>query len=642
MTLLGLFLFAPVAPSAVALAPASDEAATLDLFVQEGSIVAPGETVTVRVSLRAGEGQSLGQQAIRLSLTEEPLATESQLRRFLNRESDVPLQVIEVQLSPEVLEQETSDVRIQLTVPEWADPIIGGGGDSEPSSPAAIWGLQADYIESIDAPDGKSLLSQRQALIAIPSTLRVTPAQIAPIVPIIVPATGGRTLSSEELENYTASGGVLDRVLGIIQRYPATVAVDSRITLSVEALGSEAPGEAVAWKERIDGFTPSVIFLPWADADPLATLAIDTLLYARLGQYPWLHSGVTVAQLEDLAQRSADAILVSSSTVDSDRTVVQHQSAKMIRVDDDMSEYVREAALAASVDEAEAALQRAQALVARRALSESGETLVFHTGRLPVTASVIRLEDILGRLFSLELAQIAPVPLSEPASELALSINEAPQGRDWSRFVTQVRQLWEEEVSYVSIADNPEDAILGRWNRYQALFSSSWRGNPSGLEAEWGRAQADSEQFRRSVRIEEGSAFTVLSDRTELPVVLRNDLRSTVRLQLVVQPQRAIVSVETPTIDVVIPAESSLRVGIPVRSLANGTVPVSLQLQSMAGEIISDPVDLQVTIRAGWENVITGGLALAIGIVFAVGIYRAVQRRRTESLPDEDPIVSDG
>jgi hypothetical protein len=602
--------------------------ATIDVFVQGGSVVNPGQTITVRVSIRAAEAQPLPNQAIRLSITEEPFDTESQLRRFLGNQAEVPLRVVDVRLSPEVLEQETSDVRIDLRVPAIALPTESD--NDEPSTFASsIYGLQADFLDSIDNPNGSALVTQRQALVVLGSEPVGATARIAPIVPLIIPPTGGNTLSSEELENYAAPGGALDRSLAAVTNYPVTVAVDSRVTLSIEALGDQAPPNTLAWQSGIDQIAERVISLPWADADPLATIAIDTLLYGRLGQYPWIHAEVTPEKLEEVALRSADAILVPSSVIDSDRTIVQLQSAKMIRVDELTSSFLRQSALAPSSDEFEGNLQRAQAIIAARALGESDDILVVHTGRLPVTASVVRLEEILQRLSTKQFAQLVPVPFDTPASEILVSINETPMPREWVQFTDQVRALWEQDVRYVSISDNPEDAILGRWNRYQALFSSTWTGNPSGLAAEWDRAQADSELFRSSVRVEQGSDITVLSDRTDVPVTLRNDLRSTVRVQLVVSPQRAIIRVDEPVIDVTIPAESSIRVSVPITALASGTVTVSLGLQSIGGEPLSEPFDLRVTIRAGWENVITGVLALLIGIVFAVGIYRAVQKRRT-------------
>ena len=617
-----------VAPShAAANTAPTPSRATIDVLVQGGSVVSPGQTVTVRVSIRAAEAQPLPNQAIRLSITETPLGTESQLRRFLSQRAEVPLQVVDVRLSPEVLEQETSDVRIDLVVPSIPLPL-DVDSDSGPLFASAIYGLQADFLDSPDNPDGVALVTERQALIVAGTAQPIQPTRIAPIVPLILPPTGGKTLTSEELENYAAPGGALDRSLGAVRSYPVTVAVDSRVTLSIEALGDSAPPNALAWQNGIDDISQRVVSLPWADADPLATIAIDTLLYGRLGQYPWIHEGVTAEKLEEVALRSADAILVPSSVIDSDRTIVQLQSAKMIRVDELTSSFIRQSALAPSEDEFEAGLQRAGAIIASRAFEGNTDILVIHTGRLPITASVVRLEEILQRLATKQFAQIVPVPFDTPASEILVSINDTPMPREWVQFTQDVRRVWEQDVRYVSISDNPEEAIVGRWNRYQALFSSAWTGNPSGLAAEWERAQADSELFRSSVRVEQGSAITVLSDRTEIPVTLRNDLRSTVRVQLVVSPQRAIVRVDDPVIDVTIPAESSIRVGVPITALASGTVPMSLSLQSVGGEPLSEPFDLRVTIRAGWENVITGVLALLIGIVFAVGIYRAVQKRR--------------
>ncbi len=600
--------------------------ATIDVLVEGGSVVAPGQTVTVRVSIRAAEAQPLPNQAIRLSITEEPFDTESQLRRFLGNEAEVPLRVVDVRLSPEVLEQETSDVRIDLQIPAIALPT-DSDVDEPPVFASSIYGLQADFLDSIDNPDGSALVAQRQALVVMGSEPSGATARIAPIVPLIIPPTGGKTLSSDELENYAAPGGALDRSLEAVTSFPVTVAVDSRVTLSIDALGDQAPTNTLAWRSGIDQIGDRVISLPWADADPLATIAIDTLLYGRLGQYPWIHAGVTPEKLEEVALRSADAVLVPSSVIDSDRTIVQLQSVKMIRVDELTSSFLRQAALAPSSDEFESNLQRAQAIIAARALGESGDILVFHTGRLSVTASVVRLEEILQRLSTKQFAQLVPVPFDTPASEILVSINNTPLPREWVQFTDEVRDLWEKDVRYVAISDNPEEAILGRWNRYQALFSSTWAGNPSGLAAEWERAQEDSELFRSSVRVEQGSDITVLSDRTDVPVTLRNDLRSAVRVQLVVSAQRAIIRIDEPFIDVTIPAESSVRVSVPITALASGTVPVSLSLQSIDGEPLSEPFDFRVTIRAGWENVITGVLALLIGIVFAVGIYRAVQKR---------------
>lgn len=628
LALLGSLALPALPVDAQAAAPATSDRGTIDLFVQEGSIVEPGQVVTVRVTLRAAEARRIPEQAVRLSITEQPLATETAMRRFIDRQADPTLQTLNVALSPEVLELETGDVRIPMVVP--------GDPEAEDAEPV-LYGLQADLIDSVETPDSEAQISQRQLLTVVPETASIPATPVAPIVTLSVPPTGGQALSATELEAYTAPGGALDVVAGVLRRYPATIAVDSRITLSIQALGDAAPESARKWADDLGQLGLAQFALPWADSDPLATQAIDTLLYARLGQYPWLHSAnITGAQLESLAQRSAEAVLVPSTVVDSDRTVVQYGAARMIRVDQELSDALRDATVAASEVEAEAALQRVQGLVAKRAFSQTGEALVVDTGRLPATAISLRLEDVLDRLQNVEFVDIVAVPLADEASELALGINESTQPREYNEFVAGVRELWQSDVRYATIASNPESVVVQRWNRYLALFSSTWLTSPQAQQAEWERAQQDSAAFQDSVYVEQGSAITVLADRTELPITIRNDLPSTVTVQLVVSPSRGILRVEQPTISVVVPAESFQRVSVPVRSLANGTVPVEIGLTNSVGSPLGENVTIPITIRAGWESVITIGLAAAIGLVFAAGIYRAIQRRiREQSAADE-------
>jgi hypothetical protein len=114
-----------------------------------------------------------------------------------------------------------------------------------------------------------------------------------------------------------------------------------------------------------------------------------------------------------------------------------------------------------------------------------------------------------------------------------------------------------------------------------------------------------------------------------------NDLNSEVVVVLNVRPTTGILAVETPTIRITIGANDSVRTLVPVQSLANGTVPVELSLQSTAGAQVGETVTIPVTIRAGWEGLISISLAVLVGGTFAFGILRAIQRRRAENLVTE-------
>ena len=185
-------------------------------------------------------------------------------------------------------------------------------------------------------------------------------------------------------------------------------------------------------------------------------------------------------------------------------------------------------------------------------------------------------------------------------------------------------------MAFATIALDPEEVVFGRWTRYQALLSSTWSEDPNGLASEWERAKEGSHEFHNSVRVEQGSAITVLADQTSLPVTVQNDLPSEVAVTLVIRPTTGILAIEQPEITLTIPAGSSTRTLVPVRSLANGTTPVEFTLLSAAGDPIGEMVTIPITIRAGWEGVISLVLSLLVGGTFAFGLVRAIQRRRND------------
>jgi hypothetical protein len=507
---------------------------------------------------------------------------------------------------------------------------------SEPRRQPGIFGLEVTYLNPGNLNPSLRRLSGRQVIVVIPEGFDIPRANIAPIVTLTTAADGGVALRPEELEALTIPDGPLDRVTQAVRLHPASLAIDSRITSSITILGDQAPSDALAWASTLGGVGLEQFALPWADADPLGSLAIDTLLYARLGEYPWIHGdAISSRDLATLASRSAAAVLLSSNAVGSDRAVVSVGDTRIIQVDAQLSDLAKGALQAPTPLEAEADMQRAQGIIAYRALSGNQEILVFSTGRLPATAIAPRLSDVLGRLVSMPVSNSVAVPLREPATEELSGLISSAPSRESEAFVGSVRELWESDVLFATISADPEDAVFGRWTRYQALLSSTWADNPNGLTADWERAQEDSRVFQNSVRVEQGSNITVLSDQTSLPITVVNDLNSEVVVVLSVRPTTGILAVETPTIQLTIEANDSVRTLVPVQSLANGTVPVELSLQSTAGAQVGDTVTIPVTIRAGWEGLISISLAALVGGTFAFGILRAIQRRRAENLVKE-------
>ena len=606
--------------------------ARVDIVVGANGIVDPANDTSLSIIVRADETGLLNAGDLTITLTDDPFTSEEQIRRFVLGESDPVGALVGFIRSPEVPQLESREVPLTLPASLWSDRLddtITEEGDTvlQPG----IFGIEATYVNRGNNDPGLRQLVGRQLVVVVPDVQSLSPAPIAPIVTLTTSASGGLALGPEELEALTVSGGALQVITQAVSTYPATLAIDSRITSSITALGDAAPPDALRWASTLGDLGLAQFGLPWADADPLGSLEIDTLTYARLGEYPWVHGdSISGAQLDTLHSRSASAILLSSDSLPSDRTIVSVGDARVIRVDSLLSQLAADALQAPTLLEAESDIQKAQGIIAYRALGANPETLVFSVGRLPATASAPQIEPVLQRFSSLPVAVSVPVPLTGVPTEILQSVPFIPVPGETLAFQRAVKALWESDVTFATIASDPEGAIGGRWTRYQSLLSSTWITDPTGLAIEWERAQQDSAEFQNSVRVEQGRAITVLSNETSLPVTVINDLGSTVVVTLRVRPTTAILAVEEPLTTLTIEGESSTRVFVPIQSLTNGTVPVEFSLVRADGQEIGTTVVIPVTLRAGWEGVISGALALVVGGTFAFGLIRAIQRRRVE------------
>lgn len=638
----GLVGGALVLTSQVAAAPSfateSRSLARVDIVVGNGGIIDPVDLNSFSVVVRADETGALNAGDITVTLTETAFSSEDQIRRFLAGEGSPAATTIGFIRSPDVPQLESREIPFLLAPELWPARLDSDTVDEEAVfSQAGIFGIETNYVNQSNLSPALRELQGRQVVVVLPENTTVTPAAIAPIVTLTASASGGIALRPEELQALTISGGPLDLVTSAVRSHPATIAIDSRITSSITALGDQAPTEALNWASTLGSVGLAQFALPWADADPLGSLEIDTLVYARLGEYPWLHGdAISTGELATLQTRSASAVLLSSNSLPSDRAVVSVDGARVIRVDDQLSQLAKDALQAPTALEAEADLQRAQGLIAYRAFTGNQEILVFSVGRLPATAIAPRIESVLARFGVMPVATSVPVPLEAPASELLATVPRISTSPESQVFRAEIKQLWEGDVSFATIANDPEGAIAGRWTRYQSLLSSTWLTDPNGLAIEWTRAQQDSKDFRNSVRVEQGSSITVLSGETSLPITVVNDLGLDVVVTLQVRPTRAILAIEEPVSTIFVAAEGSTRVFIPVQSLANGVVSVELSLLTPGGQPIGEVVTVPITIRAGWEGIISVTLAVLVGGTFAFGIVRAIQRRRLERQVTEE------
>jgi hypothetical protein len=131
-----------------------------------------------------------------------------------------------------------------------------------------------------------------------------------------------------------------------------------------------------------------------------------------------------------------------------------------------------------------------------------------------------------------------------------------------------------------------------------------------------------------SVHLPDSSAITLLQEKGNLPITVRNELDFPVTVFVTVHPERAILNVTDKRVKLVIEANSQAKASIPVESIANGEVRTTVSLTSPAGIAISRPTTVILNVQAGWETTATVVLAVIVILLFGAGIWRTVRRRR--------------
>jgi hypothetical protein len=189
-------------------------------------------------------------------------------------------------------------------------------------------------------------------------------------------------------------------------------------------------------------------------------------------------------------------------------------------------------------------------------------------------------------------------------------------------------------AAFATVLDDP--SVLTGPNRRNllALLDVAWLDDPdawSGAVGEWLLAQRST---LGAVSIVPGSPITVVSSETGVPTTLLNALPYPVTVVVDVDPSNGRLIVEEPVTQVV-EAESRSNVVVPVAAgVGNGDVVLTVSLTSPEGVPIGSPVDQSVNVQADWEGLGAAILGIVVVLVFGIGIWRNIRRRRRQRAAD--------
>ena len=353
---------------------------------------------------------------------------------------------------------------------------------------------------------------------------------------------------------------------------------------------------------------------------------------------------VAAADLPALAEAgTATTILASGNTsAGADTTITASEKIgdqHVLVSDQSLSALLRRAATATDDRAWSTAMSDLTAMLATAAQSGSAKGPVLLTLGRDWPMDTERLGRALGALEST--AWVAPVDLSTASSAPAGSLTLTARGNSDER-LDQLGHLvrGEEDLdAYATALDQPAELTAPARLFLLSLASNSWRADADDLPTAVNARVASWAKAVSQVTIVDSSSLTLLGDRSSLPISIRNSSKYPVTVRLSVQPSNSALRIVRNDIEVKVQADSSTRTTVPVQSVANGKVNLTMSLSSTTGVQIAEPATVELNVQAQWETVITATAGILLVAVFGFGIFRSIRkriRRRNGELDDED------
>jgi hypothetical protein len=130
-----------------------------------------------------------------------------------------------------------------------------------------------------------------------------------------------------------------------------------------------------------------------------------------------------------------------------------------------------------------------------------------------------------------------------------------------------------------------------------------------------------------SVHIIAGSDINLLASDAKIPVRVKNDFNTDLRIHVHAVASNGRLSIPAP-VEIMVPANTAVNAQIPVKAIGSGQVNLSVWLETFSGLRVGDQVEVTVNVNADAENVMLIGFTALICILGTLGLVRTLRKRR--------------
>jgi len=129
------------------------------------------------------------------------------------------------------------------------------------------------------------------------------------------------------------------------------------------------------------------------------------------------------------------------------------------------------------------------------------------------------------------------------------------------------------------------------------------------------------------VSIVPGSSINLVSAQSRVPIPVRNDYDTEVRVFLWAQPGALWIDMPKAT-QVVVPANTTVNATVPIKAISNGDVELRVYLTSFSGVRIGQAVWIHMHVERDFEPVMLLAFGSIVSALGFIGARRMLRRRR--------------
>ena len=132
-----------------------------------------------------------------------------------------------------------------------------------------------------------------------------------------------------------------------------------------------------------------------------------------------------------------------------------------------------------------------------------------------------------------------------------------------------------------------------------------------------------------AVSIVKGSGINLVSRESSLPVAVTNTLAGEVQVIVYLKSSSAKLVVEDSTMQLSIPAGTTVNAQFPIRAIGSGNVVLVSWLTALSGRELGDRVPINLTVNPDIETAAIVLFLSFVAVLMVIGVIRTLRRRKT-------------